>query len=420
MNCWHLRNIYSPDPMAALTPHQIASALVQADAAFDAGQFTRTDYCARSVLESDSQNGPAFNLLGILAATLGLIDHAQRYFQASVDCGFGEARGNLQQLQGMPRPALPAQERYLLIKAWGFGFWSDIAHVLGGLLLAEMTGRTPIVHWGANSRFGDGTAKEVFSRYFQPISALTLEHLPVSDADFFPSKWSPANLRAEDHVKWDGDGARVPALFFLGRPERIAVADFYMNVADLVPWIAPDHPWHALSAERIYRALVDKYLKPQPRIAAAVESFAAQHFGSAPILAVHLRGSDKRAEMAELDTLNATYFDAIAKENPEARIFLLTDDERWLARFQLKYGDRLIVTESLRAQSEQGIHYTRLDAGARLGDEVMIDAYLATRAQAFIGNGRSNVSAMIAVLKAWPEGTSTLLAPSQLFERNGA
>src|SRR5947208_17137630 len=36
-------------------------------------------------------------------------------------------------------PSLQAgRDKFLLIKAWGFGFWSDMDHVLGGLLLAEI------------------------------------------------------------------------------------------------------------------------------------------------------------------------------------------------------------------------------------------------------------------------------------------
>jgi hypothetical protein len=36
--------------------------------------------------------------------------------------------------------------RYLLIKAWGFGFWADLDHVLGALLLADLTRRVPVVY----------------------------------------------------------------------------------------------------------------------------------------------------------------------------------------------------------------------------------------------------------------------------------
>jgi hypothetical protein len=405
--------------MPELKREQIAQALAQADAALDSSELTRADYFARSVLETDAANGPAWNVLGIVAGMLGLYDHAERYFRAAMDNGFTGASSNLAQVAGLPRPAQNPQERYLLIKAWGFGFWSDVADVVGGLLLAEMTHRTPIVHWGANSRFGEGHGADAFARYFQPVSKRTLVDIPTADADFFPPKWNARNLHAQDNAKWEGDGARVPGLYFLARPEQIAVADFYLPVADLVPWIAPEHRLFGRSVTEVYRALFEKYLKPQPRILAAVEDFATRHFGTAPVIAVHLRGSDKRAEMVELEALNATYGDVVAREDTNARIFLLTDDSRWLAQFRERFGARIVATDSLRTGNEQGIHYARLDQGARLGDEVMIDAYLATRAQRFIGNGRSNVSAMIALLKDWPEGCCTLLAPSQLCERSG-
>ena len=47
------------------------------------------------------------------------------------------------------------KSKYLLIKAWGFGFFSDVNHIIGQLLIAELTGRIPIVYWGKNSLFGE-------------------------------------------------------------------------------------------------------------------------------------------------------------------------------------------------------------------------------------------------------------------------
>jgi hypothetical protein len=54
----------------------------------------------------------------------------------------------------------------------------------------------------------------------------------------------------------------------------------------------------------------------------------------------------------------------------------------------------------------------------RAGREVLIDSWLALRADRFIGNGRSNVSAMITVMKHWPPGALTLIGRSMLYERN--
>ena len=64
------------------------------------------------------------------------------------------------------------------------------------------------------------------------------------------------------------------------------------------------------------------------------------------------------------------------------------------------------------------MHYLPTVDPVQAGREVLTDTLLALRADRFIGNGRSNVSAMIAVMKDWPPGASTLIGRSMLTERN--
>ena len=64
------------------------------------------------------------------------------------------------------------------------------------------------------------------------------------------------------------------------------------------------------------------------------------------------------------------------------------------------------------------IHYSKSADRVALGREIMHDTYLAARADRFIGNGQSNVSAMIALLTDWPPDNCVLLAPPVLYERN--
>jgi hypothetical protein len=52
------------------------------------------------------------------------------------------------------------------------------------------------------------------------------------------------------------------------------------------------------------------------------------------------------------------------------------------------------------------------------GLEVMTDDNLALRANRFIGNGSSNVSAMVDLLKQWKPGETTLMGKSLLRQRN--
>jgi hypothetical protein len=70
----------------------------------------------------------------------------------------------------------------------------------------------------------------------------------------------------------------------------------------------------------------------------------------------------------------------------------------------------------VRTDNDLGIHYTPSVDPVRLGIEVMRDTYLALRCARFIGNGQSNLSAMVAMLKRWDPGACVLVAPSQLHK----
>ena len=96
-------------------------------------------------------------------------------------------------------------------------------------------------------------------------------------------------------------------------------------------------------------------------------------------------------------------------------IFLLTDDEALLFKAKCIYGDRVFHTNSLRTNDKDGIHFHADKSKVRIGIEIMVDTYMAMRADRFIGNGRSNVSAMIAMLKDWNEKDCILVKPAELL-----
>jgi protein O-GlcNAc transferase len=383
------------------------------------GDLVLADFICRDVLEVAPRHAIAFNLIGVIAAQLGLHDEAIAYFEKALACDppFLPAGENLQKVSNAraraPRPKTQGPT-FLLIKAWGYGFWSDVSHVLGCLLLAEITGRVPVTHWGRNSLFTDGSDRDAFRLYFEPISAFTLDSLGTLAASIFPAKWSSDNLRDEDQAKWQGPGSRMGGLNYLNRPEPVAVSDFYIGIVDLLPWIPSTHELHGKPLEQVYYYLVAKYLKPRQHIMSQVEDFYAAHIRGMPTLAVHVRGSDKRLEIGDLDDLNRTYFVAIDRESPSWLILLLTDDTRCVSAFRARYADRIVVTDSIRTETDLGIHYHSFVDRVRLGGEVMRDTYLALRCEKFIGNGQSNVSAMAAMLKRWDPGACLLLAPSQL------
>jgi hypothetical protein len=131
-----------------------------------------------------------------------------------------------------------------------------------------------------------------------------------------------------------------------------------------------------------------------------------------------MRGSDKAIEDSSLEETNRQLMTELEAIDPSWPIFLMTEDAHCLARMKNAYGRRIVATRCQRTDTGEGVHYLPTVDPVLAGHEVMIDTYLALRASRFIGNARSNVSAMIAVLKDWPPGACTTLGRSMLYERN--
>jgi len=384
-----------------------------------AGHLAAAEIACRDLLDFEPRNAAALHLLGFIAARAGAREAAIGFFESAqgIEPDNARIRENLAAARAMAEPPVPPGKRYLLIKAWGFGFWADVAQVLGALLLAEATGRIPVIHWGTESLFSDKSERDAFTSYFEPVSPLSLDDLiRIRDASFFPPRWHGGNLAQTGIAKWEGKGSRAGAVYFLNRPESIAISDFYFGAVNVAPWLPPSHPMHGKALDEIYGYLAGKYLRPRADILAACDTFFASHLAGAPFVSVHMRGSDKTLEDPALETTQRTIRAALDQVDPSWRIFLMTDDARCLAEMKKAYGARLVATECQRSTSDEGIHYQAKDRVAA-GREVMVDTYLALRAQRFIGNGLSNVSAMIAMMKDWAGGDCTLIGRSLLLDR---
>jgi hypothetical protein len=301
--------------------------------------------------------------------------------------------------------------KYLLIKAWGYGFWSDVDHLLGALLLAELTGRTPVVHWGENTLFGDPECTNAFDLYFEPVSEPAIGQLVGGDLSYYPPKWRSDNLLQENVDKWSGPYSRQSGILFFGRNEDVVVSDFHTPVAQLLPWIDKSSPYSQMKWHEIYRHLYAKYLVLKPQLAERIEEFYRQNMQGHQWLGVHVRGSDKILEQRDLERLNQEYYsqiDSLLSYNKELRIFLLTDSSTYLQAFIARYGDRILTTDAIRTDGEQGVHLMG-HSGKEVGQAVIFDSYLGARCDYFLGNGGSNVSAAVGSLKAWEEGRFKLL-----------
>jgi len=137
------------------------------------------------------------------------------------------------------------------------------------------------------------------------------------------------------------------------------------------------------------------------------------------VLAVHLRDGDHRYEQTNLLDVNAQYFELVDRLLAEApaSIYLMTDSSAALEAFKTRYGDRVFATDAQRTPDDTGIHYRQGTDKVQLGVDILSDILLATRADAFVGNGRSSPSATVWQLKDWGENAH-MIVPNIYEERN--
>ncbi len=312
-------------------------------------------------------------------------------------------------LRGM---SAPVPGGLLVIKAWGGDFWTDVEHVLGQALLAELSGRTPVVHWGANSRFGGASQADAFAQFFAPLSAATLDDCARRES-FFPAKWNGDNLRAENLDRFEGAGARMSALHLLARDEAVVVGDFRTQASELAAWIEPGSAYAGLDVGALRRALAARFLRLQPALQARVDAFAREHLQGRRWLGVQARGDGPTAGHRDLAPAHADVHarvEARVAGDADLGVLLVTDDAAVAADFRARHGDRVRVLE---LEGE----------GRARGESEAVAGFVAARCDAFIGVGAAMLSAGVGALKDWPQGSFELVGqdviakPGRLLHR---
>jgi len=305
-------------------------------------------------------------------------------------------------------------DKFIICREWGGGFWSDMDHVFAALLIAEITGRIPIIYWGACSKYRSEGPGNAFDIYWQSISPFTLDDITqINEATVFPKSWAGRPLDDDVSVEiMSSRTQRDSGIDLLSREETIIVSDTHIRPINLMPHIPTNHLLSSLDAAGVYRALWQKYLKPQPEIEQSVDVFCEKHFKGHQYIAVHIRGSDKHKEWGPLiKESNKRYVDALKsfRNNEAWRIFLMTESQSIFDEYIALFGDQIVSSECHRTSDDTGPHFGRLASGEILGREVLLDTLVATRANMFLGTGASNVSRAIDVYKDWPPGHKQLV-----------
>jgi protein O-GlcNAc transferase len=284
-----------------------------------------------------------------------------------------------------------------------------------------MTGRIPVIHWGAGCRYTDAPDSDAFSTFFKPLNEWGLSDMQPLGPDYYPEKWRGTDLCADRFEQWSGLGGRRSGFYLLNRPEPVIVSDFYTQIFEVTPWLAPDHWLHGCNAHEVFARLYRKYFKLRPDIQADIDAFANAHIKGRPTLGVHVRNADKASESASFQDNSdqiAALVERYMQQDESLRLFLLTDSAQAVETYRARYGDRVFFTDSARADGDVGVHVAGQGSRHQLGVEVIKDTYLAAACDRFIGLGASNLPCMVSVLKGWPAGAIHLIGENRFLQEN--
>lgn len=341
-----------------------------------------------------------------------------------------------------------SSDRFLLIKAWSYALWGDIDHVLGQLLIAEITNRIPVIYWPTHCLHNGFVQTNGFELYFEPVSGYSIFNLAKPEYTYYPPVWDSDNLLMEDQNKETWMYRNIGDI--ISSNANVVVGDAYYNVHELIPFIKKEHSAYGMTIEQVYHYLFSKYVRVKSDIEMEIQGYYnSQLKNKGAALAVHVRQVDehvydarndkeydnqylnkvgekyrkKQTEKPEkirafmrkgkIKKPNGTYHAEIRKyiqKHNVKKIFLLTDSEAVVKEYQELYGPMLIFTDCKRIKIDDETSYMENPmVKRRRGVEIIKDTYIASKCDFFIGNDFSHLSHTVVRMKDWADKNASLL-----------
>lgn len=138
--------------------------------------------------------------------------------------------------------------------------------------------------------------------------------------------------------------------------------------------------------------LISRYVHVKPHILEKVDNFVLKNFLKDATIGIHFRGTDKEeAPRAAYEAFNE-YIEVwrIIFDQPNAKIFIATDDQGFLNYMNALYPNQVVSYECFRSSDGQPVHFVGRD-NYKKGEEALIDCLLLSRCNVLIKSS-SNLS----------------------------
>jgi protein O-GlcNAc transferase len=294
--------------------------------------------------------------------------------------------------------------RYLVIHAIPEGMVAVVRHTLHGLLIAEITGRRPVIYWGQRFLYRrEGGEANAFPRFFKDVGCCDADAVKNAHGSFLPWEWNGGNVFNDGLICHRYDETRPgvvqpPLDVLLSCEAEVIVYTHWNHLLDIIPFIPVDSVYHGLSDVTIASLIFRKHFKILPDILAPAMKIVEAGTASGRLIGVHCRGSDKISEHALVTPEDyRKEVDRVLLQKDQ--VFLATDSEAALKKFRAWYGDRLISINCERSSNSKGIHFTASHP-EKAGQDFLIDSDMLSKCTVHLGTEGSHVSFFVqAMLK---------------------
>lgn len=132
--------------------------------------------------------------------------------------------------------------------------------------------------------------------------------------------------------------------------------------------------------------LIQKYMPLKPFLKEKIDHFVEAHFNGNCVIGIHYRGTDKSNEASTYNHLilnlmnqdiNNLTAQGIAAEN--IKIFIATDDLRFLYYMQHNFPGRIIFIDAIRSSDGTNVHYPSADSAFKKGEDAIFDCVLLSK-----------------------------------------
>lgn len=153
--------------------------------------------------------------------------------------------------------------------------------------------------------------------------------------------------------------------------------------------------YHAAAMSRsAAHDLIARHVRLQAHIQRLVDAYVAGHFAHSFSIGVHYRGTDKHEEAPPVpyeEVVGAIHDAAAGAGSLPVRVFLATDDQRFLDVMIERFPDSLLYRPMFRSKDGRPIDVTNDDTNYRKGEDAVVDCLLLSRTNYLIRTA-SNLS----------------------------